>query len=103
MNQPSLFDVVVPVLPATGRPICAAVPVPDRTADCRRSVISAATHGATRTRFSSDSCWYSWRPSAVTTRRIAYGDTATPLSATEANAFVISSNRTSLDPSTIDG
>jgi hypothetical protein len=32
MNQPSLFDVVVPVLPATGRPICAARPVPVCTA-----------------------------------------------------------------------
>ena len=28
MNQPSLFELVVPVLPATGRPICAARPVP---------------------------------------------------------------------------
>src|SRR3546814_3392533 len=31
-NQPSLFEVVVPVLPATGRPICAARPVPVATA-----------------------------------------------------------------------
>jgi len=33
MNQPSLFELVVPVLPATGRPICAARPVPVSTAD----------------------------------------------------------------------
>jgi hypothetical protein len=57
MNQPSLFELVVPVLPATGRPICAARPVPDSTADCSRSVISAATHGATSTRSSAAACW----------------------------------------------
>jgi hypothetical protein len=42
-NQPSLFEVVVPVLPATGRPICAAEPVPVATALCSRSVIPPAT------------------------------------------------------------
>ena len=42
-NQPSLFELVVPVLPATGRPICAARPVPDSTAVWSRSVIPAAT------------------------------------------------------------
>ena len=38
-NQPSLFELVVPVLPATGRPICAARPVPVLTAVCSRSVM----------------------------------------------------------------
>ena len=33
MNQPSLLELVVPVLPATGRPIWAARPVPVSTAD----------------------------------------------------------------------
>ena len=42
-NQPSFSEVVVPVLPATGRPICAARPVPVFTAVCNRSIISAAT------------------------------------------------------------
>ena len=57
MNQPSLLDEVVPVLPATGRPIWAARPVPDSTADCSRSVIPAATQGATSTRCSLAWCW----------------------------------------------
>src|SRR5258708_31283733 len=43
------------------------------------------------------------RPSAVTTRRIPYGVTATPLFATEEKARVMSTRRTSLVPSTIDG
>ena len=47
-----LVGLVVPVLPATGRPIWAARPVPVSTADCSRSVIPAATHGATSTRSS---------------------------------------------------
>ena len=55
-NQPSLLLVVVPVLPATGRPICAARPVPVLTAVCNRSVICAATVGATSTRLRSTSC-----------------------------------------------
>jgi hypothetical protein len=41
-NQPSFRLVVVPVLPATGRPICAARPVPVLTVVWSRSVISAA-------------------------------------------------------------
>jgi hypothetical protein len=53
MNQPSLLELVVPVLPATGRPSCAARPVPVSTAACSRSVICAATQGATSTRVSS--------------------------------------------------
>ena len=40
-NQPSLFELVVPVLPATGRPISAARPVPVCTAACKRSVMPA--------------------------------------------------------------
>src|SRR4029453_16862388 len=43
------------------------------------------------------------RPSAVITLRIPYGETATPLFATDAKARVISINRTSLVPSTMDG
>src|SRR3546814_5003689 len=35
-NQPSLLLLVVPVLPATGRPIWAARPVPVLTAVCNR-------------------------------------------------------------------
>src|SRR3546814_4409639 len=49
-NQPSLLLLVVPVLPATGRPIWAARPVPVLTAVCNRSVMPAATQGATSTR-----------------------------------------------------
>ena len=48
-NQPSLLLDVVPVLPATGRPICAALPVPVATAVWSRSVIPAATQLSTST------------------------------------------------------
>src|SRR3546814_9919488 len=53
-NQPSLLLLVVPVLPATGRPIWAARPVPVLTAVCNRSVMPAATQGATSTRLRSE-------------------------------------------------
>ena len=46
-NQPSLLLEVVPVLPATGRPILAARPVPVATAVCIKSVIAPATQSST--------------------------------------------------------
>src|SRR2546430_4326907 len=45
MNQASWYSCPVPVLPATGRPMFAAVPVPDVTTPSRSEVTRAAIDG----------------------------------------------------------
>ena len=67
-NQPSLLELVVPVLPANGRPIWAALAVPVSTAAFINSVILAATNGATMTRVGATSRSYSTLPDPVTMR-----------------------------------
>src|SRR5918996_1182591 len=101
-NQASLAFCAVPVLPNCGRPMFAAVPVPDVTVPFRMSTASCAIAGSTAS-FGFEWAWYRGSPSRVVIEITGVGCTCSPVYARVPNPEAISSVLTSFTPRTADG